>query len=379
MRRKDIIIYGAGKGACEQIETWKTYFNIIAIVDKDQNKTGMEFYDFIIQPVDIISKLKYDFILVSTDNKKETEIRKQLYTDYQICDEKIINSQGALALAMAERRKTFSSSKDDMKVYDCFMFFNEFELLKLRFELLDSFVDYFVIVESEKTFKGETKSLLFKERMGEFEKYKDKIIYVCPQNIPQPVVTDDIDWTIEKYQRESIVNGLEKCRAEDLIIISDVDELPDPMLIEKIRKYSLDTSKDELKTQIEKEAVVLEQDLFYYYFNNKADRKWRGTILCKYKNLVSIQWLRDNRNRISFIKNGGWHFSYLGDADRIKKKLESISDGVLYPDDNINDALNTGKLLDERWGTSSFIPIEDIGIPQISSWKNEYPSFFKDV
>ncbi|MBQ3945191.1 MAG: hypothetical protein II670_06210, partial [Alphaproteobacteria bacterium] len=228
MRRKDIIIYGAGKGACEQIETWKTCFNIIAIVDKDQNKTGTEFYDFIIQPVDIISKLKHDFILVSTDNKKETEIRKQLYTDYQICDEKIINSQGALALAMAERRKTFSSSKDDMKVYDCFMFFNEFELLKLRFELLDSFVDYFVIVESEKTFKGETKSLLFKERMGEFEKYKDKIIYVCPQNIPQPVVTDEIDWTIEKYQRESIVNGLEKCRAEDLIIISDVDELPDP-------------------------------------------------------------------------------------------------------------------------------------------------------
>ncbi len=380
MKKLDIIIYGAGKGACEQIDTWINFFDIIAIVDKDQLKIGTKFYNFIIQSVDEISVIKYDFILISTDYEKEIEIRKQLCSKYHVENKKIINSQGALELAMHERRNNLQQSfLANMKVYDCFMFFNEFELLKLRLDFLDSFIDYFVIVESEKTFKGEKKPLLFKERIDEFKKYKDKIIYVCPQNVPQPMVTaGEVDWTIEKYQRESIKKGLENCRAEDLIIISDVDEFPNPMLIEQVRKSAINQN-DELKMLLEKKAVALEQDLFYFYFNNKADRKWRGTILCKYKNLISIQWLRDSRNRIPYVSDGGWHFSYLGDAERIKKKLRSISDGVLYPDDNIIDALNTGKLLDERWGTSKFIQIEDVGISNIANWKKEYPCLFKEI
>ena len=107
-----------------------------------------------------------------------------------------------------------------MKVYDCFTFFNEFELLELRLESLWDLVDYFVIVEANKTHANEPKPFNFFERQKEFKKYFKKIRYVMDDSeVPYSGVGD---WSIENNQRNNIIQGLQDAEPDDLIFISDV-------------------------------------------------------------------------------------------------------------------------------------------------------------
>ena len=227
-----------------------------------------------------------------------------------------------------------------MKIFDCFMYFDEEVVLEVRLNILNKYVDYFVIVESTYNHRGDKRRLLF--NINKFEKFKNKIIYLIydenPQNIQKVLKNDNPSEISKKYilnaakrengQRNYIFNALEKANNDDLILISDVDEIPN--------LEALDINK------IDKKIILFKQEMFYYKFNLKLPNLiWTGTKACKKKNLVSPQWLRNIKDRkypfyridtffsytkfidVKIIYNGGWHFSNIKTASEIEHKLKS--------------------------------------------------------
>ena len=214
-----------------------------------------------------------------------------------------------------------------MKIYDCFQFFNEENVLDLRFNILDEFVDFFVIVESTTDHQGNEKKLNFD--IKKFKKFEKKIIYVVVEDTLDSVKKAHIGQNslVEIHQRNSILRGLKNSHDNDLIIISDVDEIPD------LNKLNLFDKK--------KKYAVFLQKKFDYKLNllNETEGDWHGSKICLKKNLKSPQWLRDLKFKkypfwridkirdLQIIKEGGWHFSYLQSTENILKKISSFSHG----------------------------------------------------
>ena len=227
-----------------------------------------------------------------------------------------------------------------MKIFDCFMFYDEELLLDIRLNILDQYVDFFVIVESEYFHNGKKRKLKFD--INKFKKFENKIIYIIHKNEPDGIINlndkdneDDKSYKLilnahlrENDQRNHISQGLAKADNDDLILISDVDEIPN--------FNSIDLSK------IANQIIIFEQDIFYYKFNRYLkDFKWYGTKACKKGKLQSPQWLRNVKNKKYyfwrldvffsknkyinkiFIQKGGWHFSNIKKAKDIELKLKS--------------------------------------------------------
>ena len=246
-----------------------------------------------------------------------------------------------------------------MKIFDCFMFYDEELLLDTRLNILDKYVDYFVIVESKFFHNGKKRELKF--NIDKFEKFKDKIIYIIHKNEPEGIIQlDDKDGKgIKSYklifnahlrendQRNHIRKGLTEAKENDLILISDVDEIPN--------FNSIDLSK------INNQIIIFEQEIFYYKFNRYLPSfKWFGTKACKKRKLISPQWLRNIKNkkfpfwRIDtffsknryinklFIQNGGWHFSNIKNADDLELKLKSY----LHHRDYEEEELGNNKIVE---------------------------------
>lgn len=227
-----------------------------------------------------------------------------------------------------------------MKIFDCFMYFDEEVVLDVRLNTLDKYVDYFVIVESSFTHKGDNKNLMFNH--NKFEKFKNKIIYLVydkqPKGIEAVNENDSENEKSRKYilnaalrengQRNFIQNGLNKAEDNDIILISDVDEIPN------LSEVNFNN--------ISEKIIMFHQDMFYYKFDLKIPNLlWTGTRGCRKKYLLSPQWLRNVKDRkyfpfridilfsekkyssIKFISNGGWHFSNIKTAEEIEHKLKS--------------------------------------------------------
>ena len=204
-----------------------------------------------------------------------------------------------------------------MKIFDCFLYNNENLVLDIRFNTLSKYVDKFIIVESKFDHQGNKKELNFK--IENFQSFKDKIIYLIVERFPDNIS----NWQRENYQRNFILKGLKKAEDEDLIIISDIDEIPDLSKIYLIKQYKFS---------------VFEQKMFYYKINlqNQTSPFWYGSRICKKKYLKSPQWLRNQKVKNypfwkfykikwNIIKNGGWHFSFLMNVEQIKLKLNSYA------------------------------------------------------
>lgn len=204
------------------------------------------------------------------------------------------------------------------KVYDCFMFFNEHEILKTRLAELDPVVDYFVIVESEETFQGRPKPLYFKENEALYAPYLPKIIHVVQKRVGRRVSP----WFRESAQRNGILKGIQGAGSSDIILISDCDEIPRRETIAKITEI-LETDPSTFAS--------CEQEMYQYYMNSPITL-WFGTV-CATKaslDLHSPQELRDLRCSSPHpLKNGGWHFAYMGGDLAIKYKLASFSHAEL--------------------------------------------------
>lgn len=209
-----------------------------------------------------------------------------------------------------------------MKIIDCFTFYNEIDLLNYRLHMLYDIVDFFIIVESTHTHSGKEKELFFSKNKELFKKFEDKIINIVvddfPYKYPNIDVSKNQQWINEIYQRNQIVRGFQyiDLNDNDLITITDLDEIPDKFLLQKIKN-------DEIGIDIN----ILEMDFYYCNLNHKKNSKWLHPKIISYemyKNLaLSCNDIRFYHCKI--IKNAGWHLSYFGDGNFIKNKIENFA------------------------------------------------------
>ena len=219
-------------------------------------------------------------------------------------------------------KKTKSTPK---KIVDCFIFYNELNMLAYRLHALNSVVDHFVIVEARQTFIGASKPLYFGENKHEprFAQYADKIIHIVVDLPHQGKIdiSQNQQWANEHFQRNCISRGIDKLASRlndhDIIVVADLDEIPDPATLAKMKEECFSLNK----------VMSLEQDFYYYNLKCKNKAKWHS---CKaltfktYKDMnVSFETIR--HLRCEKIANGGWHMSYFGDAKFIKNKVENFS------------------------------------------------------
>ena len=200
-------------------------------------------------------------------------------------------------------------------IYDCFIFNNEIDLLELRLSILDDVVDKFVIIEGNKTFSGNSKESNFIAHWDRFKKWEDKIIYKFFE-----MPDFDVSWDREIYSRNYYLS-LPDFNDEDIIISSDLDEIPNPEAIRCVNDWIDDENH-----------FTFQMNFYMYYLNNFMTSNWFGTRVATYKYLKDktiddIREATEDENRISgpIIDNGGWHFSYFGGKEMIKKKIESFS------------------------------------------------------
>tara|TARA_Y100000590_G_scaffold468491_1_gene651435 strand:- start:4351 stop:5250 length:900 start_codon:yes stop_codon:yes gene_type:complete len=227
-----------------------------------------------------------------------------------------------------------------MKIYDCFQFFDEEMLLDVRLNVLDKYIDKFVITEATYTHNGKPKKLNFD--INKFSKFKDKIIYIIVDNQPPDlhiINDDDKDkkdtrgqklvlngYKRDNYQRQMAQKALDNINPDDWIIVNDIDEIPD------LRKINFKTIKNKL--------VLFKQQMFYYKFNLLYPSiYWFGSKACRKKDFFSPQWLRNIRQKkypiwrldtffskkkyinVSIIEDGGWHFTNIKSPEDIEKKF----------------------------------------------------------
>ena len=227
-----------------------------------------------------------------------------------------------------------------MKIYDCFTYFDEDLILDTRLNIMDDHVDYFVIVESTYNHNGERRELKFD--LNKYQKFKNKIKYIVWDESPKDIekINDnDADIVRENKfinnavkrdngQRNYIMNGLEQANDDDLILLSDLDEIP------SLNNINLKNIKQKI--------IIFEQVMCYYKFNLAVPNyKWFGTRACLKKNLKNPQWLRNIKakkypifrldilfnekkfNDIKLVKKGGWHFTNLKSPEEIHHKYKS--------------------------------------------------------
>ncbi|MDE7177670.1 MAG: glycosyl transferase GT17 family protein [Lachnospiraceae bacterium] len=209
-------------------------------------------------------------------------------------------------------------------VFDCIPFFNELDILKLRMQILAPFVDCFVIEEASVTFSGEPKEMVFAKNRDLFAEFADKIRYVAVEDSPMEGVTTH---ERDKYQKNQLIRALSDAQPEDIIIFSDVDEIPDPDTLARILK-DFDPEK----------IYHFAQRMFYCFLNMEetsgnllsitgefpgvVHRQWLGTKVCSFANLPKegIVFLREvspTDPRSVRVPAGGWHFGYMGgDGER---------------------------------------------------------------
>ena len=225
-----------------------------------------------------------------------------------------------------------------MNIYDCFQYYDEDFLLDLRLNVLNQYVKKFIITEATYSHNGTKKKLNFD--INRFAKFKDKIIYLVVDKVPPKILKFvDKDTESEKgeksilngmardyFQRENLVRGLRDADDNDIVMISDLDEIPN------LENIDL--------TKVKNKIIIFQQKMFYYKLNLLYKNFfWHGTKACKKKHLISPQWLRNIKGKnypkwrvdlffskkkytdLFIIKNGGWHFTYLKNPEDLEKKL----------------------------------------------------------
>ena len=270
------------------------------------------------------------------------------------------------------------------------MYFDEDMLLDIRLHTLNKYIKKFIITEATYSHNGSKKELKFD--IQKFSKFKDKINYIVVDNQPSNILKLENSDTDEKkseklilngmardnFQRNNLYKGLLDVNDEDLVLVSDLDEIPNLVNL-KLNK-------------IKNKIIIFEQDMFYYKFNLiYKDFKWFGTKAIKKRNLISPQWLRNIKNKlypwwridtlfskekytnISIVKNGGWHFTCIKTPQELERKLlnfahhhEFEESGLKLQD--LKNLINDKKIMyqhnldkkDNRWGEGSYLEKIDI-------------------
>ena len=299
--------------------------------------------------------------------------------------------------------------RKNIKICDIFTFFDELDLLEIRLNILDDYVDYFVIVEATETFSGTPRSLCYEQNKQRFKKWEHKIIYQVVNDTP---VNEDelreglkknkglsdldreimnnallgdtlgkdsngkiiITWLKEYHIKESIKKALASLNLinEDICYVSDLDAIWNPELV-------IDYTKDDV--------FKLRQTGYMYYLDNRSNqedwRGWVGTIVTKYKNIKNscLSHLRSHRKMKSkylFLRNGGWHFSFLGGYAGAKKKLEQYAHFWYEPQKNLPHVEERVANNQDYRGRDIKLRRDERGLPQyLLNNKERYKKFFK--
>jgi len=250
-----------------------------------------------------------------------------------------------------------------MKIYDCTNYFNEDLMYGLRLEILDKYVDKFVVAESKYTHSGQPKKLHF--NINRYSKFKDKIHYIVVDKEPEDLIdlsnleynqaqgTKRINSLKRIRQQYNVLkDGIEEANNDDLIILSDCDEIPNL------------TNLEDLPLN---EILIFKQLLFYYKFNLHHDSMtWHGSKACLKKNLSTFNWLRNIKNKkykpwrldtyfsknkytnIKIVENGGWHFTNIKSPEDIVMKLLNFGEHNEFEVSNINTAKMSKLIKDKR-------------------------------
>ena len=226
------------------------------------------------------------------------------------------------------------------QVFDCVPFYDELDILEIRLNVLDRVVDYFVLVESSRTFSGNKKPLYFSKNKQRFSKFLNKIRHIV---IDDSEYEEDLNiWQREFDQKNAVFRGIHGCNKEDFVIVSDVDEIPNPKIIIDIVSQDLNS------------IGVIKQPCFYYFLNSKSTEVFDKARIAKLKNIKSPQqiraypgyskhnsnkfvrtifkWFGSIRKRTSLFfrfykvyENAGWHFTYMKEPGQISKKIKDFS------------------------------------------------------
>ena len=294
-----------------------------------------------------------------------------------------------------------------MRIFDCTTFYDENFILDVRFNILDQFVDKFVICESAYSHSGKKKKFNFD--ISKFEKFKHKIIYLKIDHEPKNLIykstnnentkenTKDVRINAIKriaYQRNFLKEGIVDASNNDLIFYSDNDEIP------KLNDANLD--------KIQNKLIFFKQKLFYYKFNLFCDRyDWHGTKGCRKKDLIDFEWLRNIKTKkynfyrfdtifskskytdVKIINDGGWHFSQLKKIDDIYSKLTNSEDHQEFKDtgkkiSDIEDLVNRKVILyDHKAKSSDFkfgkeFKLETIGLEEMPDYIKKNKDQFRE-
>lgn len=214
-----------------------------------------------------------------------------------------------------------------IKVVNCFLFYNELNLLKFKLKELTEVVDYFILVESKYTFSGNEKPLHYNDNKHLFTEYNHKIIHIIHDHNASKEYGNA--WANENEQRFYSKYGIEQLNLnnDDIIILSDLDEIPDPNTLNEYKK-----------TGLENKVYCLEQDMYYYNIHNKLEQKWYQSKMINYQVYLThcdtIQTVNDlirppncefQISGCTIVERGGWHLSYFFGVDKIKNKLKNFA------------------------------------------------------
>ncbi len=211
------------------------------------------------------------------------------------------------------------SGGNNVKIIDCFTFYNELDMLSFRLEELNDYVDYFILVEANKTFAGNDKEFYFETNKNKYTKFLNKIIHIKVNDMPM----DTDAWGREEFQRNYISRGIEQLNLDqnDIIIIGDLDEIPNTIILEDIKQSILIINK------IYKLSLM---DLYYYNLTCKTEIKASTSKILTYRkfkqnksNSHDITRKNDEENLPNY--HHGWHFSYFFDPSKIINKIQNFA------------------------------------------------------
>lgn len=290
-------------------------------------------------------------------------------------------------------------------IHDCFIFFNEFDLLEIRLNELDPVVDRFVIVEATLTHQGKPKPLHYLENKDRFAAWHHKIVHVVVDEYPGEPGGDAFFYEI--HHRNGIIKGLKGCSPDDQVMVSDVDEIPRPAMVREVARST--------------GVRIFRQTMYYYYLNCRnittfggGEYAWNGTVMLRLGDInapiqdyrhfsirkrghfhpkplnrlywrLTLGWEALRRGwRVRFVRDGGWHFSYLGGVDKIIEKLESFSH-VEYNNPTFKDrarieaAISRGEDIFGRDFRYRFVPIDGSYPQYILAHRERFAKFIGAV
>jgi beta-1,4-mannosyl-glycoprotein beta-1,4-N-acetylglucosaminyltransferase len=257
-------------------------------------------------------------------------------------------------------------------IIDCFPFFNELDLLEIRLNALAPYVGRFVLCEMPVTHSGNSKPLFFEQNKDRYKNFPITHIIAPPKpdmRIEMGRFSGDA-WRLEHWQRECLMDGIRDADPEDIILLSDLDEIPD------LDNYRYG------------DEGAFKQELYYYYFNCHVNqrRHWKGTIAIRRKNIVTLTHTRNMRNKYpTIVLWGGWHFSTMGSPEDIVYKIESFAHTELNREEFKSKIAENRAALKDMYarGASNFWPDEfklTIEMPSGPKWllenKDRYPKYW---